>query len=177
MTRQLLLRLILLSTLVGALAAVSVPAAATEIWSGRTFSFTKAASADPNLAVNQDRMTPLVWITRANSQGIYNAYLELDYVHNVSPAGTEWATGDAINHASLVFHNWEEWAITQAGGPPRTVGLNAVVHLIAEDIFVDIVFDSWGQGGIGGAFSYHRGVPQAVPTRPTTWGRIKSLYH
>ena len=172
MIRRLLLQLLSLSTLVGALAAA--PAAATEIWSGRTFSFTKASGADPSLPANQDRMTPVVWITRGNSQGIYNVHLEPAFVHNVSPAGTEWATGDAINHASLVFQPWELWA-TSVGGPPNSVGVNAVVHLIAEDIFVDIVFDTWSQAS-GGGFSYRRGVSQATPARPNTWGRTKSLY-
>jgi hypothetical protein len=174
MTRRLLPRFLLLSTVVGVLAAASTPSVATEIWSGRTFSFTKAAFTDPTLAANQDRLTPLVWITRGNSQGIFNAQVEAAFVHNVSPAGTEWATGDAINHASLTFLPWEQWAISM-GGPPQTPGVNAVVHLISEDIFVDVVFDAWGQAS-GGGFTYRRGVPPATPTRPSTWGRIKSLY-
>jgi hypothetical protein len=55
--------------------------------------------------------------------------------------------------------------------------VNAVVHLKAEDIYIDIVFDSWGTGGTaGGSFAYRRGMPPATPTGKTSWGRIKALY-
>jgi hypothetical protein len=148
------------------------PAAATQVWSGRTLAFSKAAFADPTLATHQDRITPQVWITRGSSQGIYNIHQESAYTHNVSPAGTEWATGDAVNHAALTFRAWEVWA---NGTPPATVGVHAVVHLIAEDIYVDIVFDTWG--GSGGAFSYHRAPdPGLTPSQRDTWGRIKQLF-
>lgn len=146
---------------------------ATEVWSGRTYGFTKAPFGDVNLPANQDRISPLVWITRGGSLGIYNIHDEAGYTHNVSPAGTEWATGDAIYHASLTFAPWEIWA---QANPPATLGVPAVVHLIAEDIYVDISFDLWGAGASGGTFAYRRGLPPAVPTRPTSWGKIKSLY-
>jgi hypothetical protein len=148
--------------------------ATPQIWSGRTFAFSKAANADPTLAVNQDLITPLVWITRGATQGIYNAQSETAYSHLLSPAGTTWATGDAVDYASLTFTSWEAWA---GSNPPATVGLNAVVHLVAEDIYVDIRFDSWGAGLSGGAFSYHRAVdPGATPTEQGTWGALKALY-
>jgi hypothetical protein len=146
-------------------------AGATEIWTGRTYYFFKAPFAVPLNAA--DQISPLVWITRANTQGIYNPRMESIYEHNVSPKGTEWATGDAINHASLVFQPWESWA---AADPPATVGVNACVHLIAEDIYIDIAFASWGAGGTGGYFSYYRAQAPVVPTARTTWGRIKKLY-
>ena len=168
--RSLVLFLALAGTLVAATAQ-----AAPQIWSGRTFAFAKAAGSNPSLAANQDRITPLVWITRGATQGIYNINSEAAYSHFLSPAGTEWATGDAVNHGSLTFADWETWS---GGNPPSTVGVNACVHLIAEDIFVDIKFDSWGTGTSGGgAFAYHRAVqPQGTATEKTTWGAIKSLY-
>lgn len=174
MSRGLLLRCLALSAVVGMVASFPAPASATEIWSGRTFLFSKAPFASPTLATSQDRITPLVWITRANTQGIYNIQFESSYTHLVSPVGTEWATGDAVNHASLTFQPWEVWA---GGSPPAMIGVDAVVHLITEDIYVDIVFDTWGAGSTsGGYFSYHRGQPAAVPAKPSSWGRIKALY-
>ncbi len=173
MSRGLLPGSLVLLGLVG-LIAWSAPAGATEIWSGRTFFFSKAPFADPSISTNQDHITPLVAITRGNTQGIYNAVFESNYVHDVSPSGTAWATGDAVNYASLTFQPWEIWA---GASPPSTVGVNAVVHLITEDIYVDIVFASWGGGPTsGGYFSYYRAPMPAVPARPTTWGRIKALY-
>ena len=165
--------LALLPLLLGLTLRPSVLAAA-EVWSDRTFAFSKAGNADYTLPANQDQITPLVWLTRAGTQGIFNIASELGYTQNVSPAGTEWATGDAINHASLTFHPWQVW---NGNNPPAMLGVNAVVHLIAEDIYIDIRCDGWGVGpGGGGAFSYHRAVQPIVPTLDTSWGRLKTYY-
>ena len=162
---------VLVATLVS---TVARPAVATQVWSGRTFAFTKAANANPALAANQDRITPLVWLTRASTQGIDNARSETLYGAYLSPYGTEWATGDAVNFGSLTFTDWQTWSNSN---PPSTLAVNACVHLIAEDIYLDIRFDSWGAGVAGGgAFAYHRAVQPATPTLGSTWGRIKSLY-
>jgi hypothetical protein len=152
-------------------------AQAAQVWSGRTFTFTKAANADPNLAANQDRITSNVWITRGAVQGIYNIKQEAASSGSLgnSPVDTEWATGDAANYASLTFDTWVGWA---GGFPPGTVGVNAVMHLISEDIYIDVRFNSWGSGALGGgAFSYTRAVaPGATPTDSPTWGALKALY-
>ena len=153
------------------LLAASPCAHAAEVWSGRIYPFTKLPYGDPTNPVNQDRITTQVWLTRANTMGLYNICKETSYAHNLSPKGTEWATGNAVDWASLTFAPWEVWAQMD---PPNTVGVPAVVHLIAEDIYIDITFDSWGQ--LGGMFSYHRAVQPPLPTHRTTWGRIKSLY-
>ena len=161
--------------ILAALSLVSAPLAAnaTEVWTGRTYGFTKLPFANPALAQNQDRITPVVWITRGNTMGIFNIAQEGAYTHNVSPKDTEWATGDAVNHASLTFQNWEDWT---GANPPSTVGVNACVHLISEDIYLDIVFDAFGGGTSGGSFSYRRALPPAVSTDRATWGRVKKLY-
>jgi len=166
--------LVMFTALATVLAAGSAQAA-PQVWSGRTFAFSKASNANPALAANQDRITALVWITRGSTQGIYNAESEGGFTHGLSPAGTEWATGDAVNYASLSFTDWDTW-VNSMGGPPGSVGKNACVHLIADDIYIDIVIDSW-QAVSGGAFSYHRAVSGATPTAIGTWGALKALYH
>ncbi len=171
MLRHLRARFLLASLLLLTTAATSGIAHATQVWSGRTFAFAKAANADFTQAINQDRITPLVWITRGNTMGIFNIAQESAFAMNVSPKDTEWATGDAVNHASLTFKTWQVWT---NNNPPATVGVNAVVHLITDDIYLDIRFDSFGASG--GAFSYHRAVDPATPTTRETWGRIKALY-
>ena len=133
-------------------------AAATEVWSGRTFAFSKAAGADQTLPENQDRITPLVWITRGSTRGIFNIQSEGAYVTNVSPADTDWATGDAVDFASLVFQPWENWANSN---PPGTVGVNAAVHLITEDIYIDIVFDAGAPRARAGVSAWNHGDPGA----------------
>jgi len=139
--------------------------AAPIVWTGPVTTFTKAPFSDPLQAANQDRMTPNVWITRgANSQGIFNAKTELSYAGLISPADTEWATGTTANYGSLTYQTWESWAKSFIGGPPSTVGVNAVLHLISEDIYLDIKFTAWSVGPLGGgpgdgAFSYQRSTP------------------
>lgn len=171
MTRSYALTSLAALALALGLAAAAAPARALEIWSGRTYPFAKADGADWTLAANQDRITPTVWLTRKTTAGLFNIAQEPGY-SSASPAGTEWATGDAVNHASLTFQPWVQWA---QNNPPGTVGVNAVVHLIAADIFIDIRFDSWSALG-GGGFSYSRAVQPVVPTAPRSWGRIKALY-
>lgn len=150
------------------LAQLVVPVAtqAATIWNGPTTNFNKAAGADPTQAANQDRITPNVWITRGSSQGIYNARTESFFTHFFSPQDTEWANGTTANYSSLTYSDWNTWAKLDNGGPPATVGLDAVVHLIAEDIYIDIKFTSWGAAGSGGAFSYQRSTTPLPPTPP-----------
>jgi glucose/arabinose dehydrogenase len=135
---------------------------AATVWTGPTITFTKAGFADPTLPQNQDHLTADVWLTRANTQGIYNAAQESGYdrLNNTSPLNTQWAYGSASNYASLTFTSWYNWA---AAFPPGTVGRPAVVHLISEDIYLDIKFTSFGGATSGGSFSYERSTPADLP--------------
>jgi hypothetical protein len=140
---------------------------AQSVWSGYDFSFTKAAFAPPSLPENQDRITDQVWITRSVNEGIYNAKTDSAF-GLTSPADTEWATYlnnptetiAATNYSNLTFAPW----ITAYGGqsssalPARLTGGNAVMHLITDDIYLDIRFTQWTQGG-GGGFAYDRALP------------------
>ena len=79
---------------------------AQTIWNGPNITFTKAPLADPTLQENQDRITDDVWITRGNSQGLFNASKESS--HSItSPTGTEWAKGTTADIASLNFTPWK----------------------------------------------------------------------
>src|SRR5436190_3669938 len=139
--------------------------AAPTIWNGPNTNFTKANGANPTLAANQDRLTSTVWLTRGASQVLYNANLEAAFSHFASPSGTQWATGFLTNFASLSYTDWNSWAKGVNGGPPTTVGVNAVVHLVADDIYFAIRFNSWASGGAGGSggFSYTRSTPSNIP--------------
>jgi hypothetical protein len=147
-------------------------AGATQVWSGRTHFFQKVNSTDWTLPENQDRITNLVRITRANTQGIFNIAQETDYTSDVSPTDTEWATGNAVDWATLSFAAWEVW---NEAFPPGMVGLDAVVHLITDNIYIDIRFESWTQGPNGGGFSYYR-APDPSLVQPRAWSAIKALY-
>ena len=133
------------------------------MWSGPRVVFTKANGADPKQAANQDRLTSNVWLTRGGSQGLYNIAREAFFSHSVSPADTEWASGTTANYASLKYTDWETWA-RSVGNPPATPGVNAVLHLKTDDIYLDIKFLSWSERAVnGGGFSYERSTPGASP--------------
>lgn len=127
------------------------------VWTGPMTSYSQP-SPDPTQPANQDRLTPDVWITRGLSEGIFNAVTETSYTHFFSPEDTEWADGTTATYSSLSYTNWEAWAKVIHGGPPNTIGVNAVVHLISENIYLDLTFTSWGESSSGG-FSYVRSTP------------------
>lgn len=80
----------------------------------------------------------------------------------MSPADTEWAFGTTAN-IGITFNDWET---TIASSPPDMVGLNMVLHLITDDIYIDIKFLSWASGKSGGygGFSYERSTDQNLGT-------------
>ncbi len=125
------------------------------IYKGPKMTFSKADGADWTLASNQDRITDNVWITRADNQGIFNIAKELSYSSFLSPSGTMWAVGTTSNLNSLVFTSWEQMHNSE---PPTSLNVDLVMHLVEDDIYIDIKFLSWASGGSGGqgGFSYER---------------------
>lgn len=138
---------------------------AATLWTGPATNFVNNAGSDPTQATNQDRLTPDVWITRDTSHGLYNAATESAFAHFLSPQGTEWSDGLLANYASLSYVDWNTWAKGQHLGPFGTVGVNAVVHLVTDDIYLSVTFNSWG--GPGGGFSYARSTPAGANQAPT----------
>jgi len=126
------------------------------IWMGPTVSFSKANGADPNAEANQDRLTDRVWITRGNDGGqIYNAVVESNYNQANSPVGTEWAEGNIEDWETLSYQKFRATVVR----PKNVVGKTLVVHLIEEDIYLQVAFSSWAQGKAGG-FAYDRSSPE-----------------
>jgi len=146
------------------LALAAFPARAATVWNGPLTSFTKLDGTDATLAANQDRLTSDVWLTRNSSQGLYNAESESGFTHFDSPVGTEWANGTLANYATLTYTNWNSWAKGVNAGPPSTVGVDAVLHLIPDDVYLSVKFTSWSAGGSGGGFSYLRSTPVPEPS-------------
>ncbi len=131
--------------LVAALLLNSVTKAGT-IWNGPAITFTNVSPTDVDL------ITSNVQITRGSLQGIYNAATESFFTHFFSPQGTEWADGTTAN-TNVTYTDWNTWAKVLHSGPPSTVGINAVVHLVTDDIYLDVTFLSWP---VGGGFVYQR---------------------
>jgi hypothetical protein len=124
------------------------------IWNGPLLTYNQP-SPNPTQASNQDRITPDVWLTRAASKGLFNAFSETNATA-LSPANTEWAFGSLSNYASLNYSNWLAWLNGQS--PTTLVGQQAVLHLISDDIYISIKFTFWSAGGSGG-FAYQRSTP------------------
>jgi hypothetical protein len=143
----------------------NVASAEPLVYTGHSLRFEKDAFADPTLAASQDRILADVAITRGNSRGLFNVAQEDAFVDNFSPAGTEWAfsnnnpvaTLSASNWAALTFDDWQ----TSLGGAgslgAAILDGSAVLHLLDQDIYLDIEFTDWGTGsGAGGRFAYDR---------------------
>ena len=170
-----------LATLVGAaLLAPCVPAAADPIvWNGASITFTKPDFADPELPVNQDRLTNHVWLTRRNVGPLFNIFVESFPDDFTSPLDTEWAFGPtqpgnpgpiaASNYANLVFAPFVP-ALNLAVGRNILDYGPGVLHLISDDIYLDITFTSWTRGmeRSGGGFSYIRTTPDRPVPEPAS---------
>ena len=132
---------------------VSKLVVAQTTWNGPTMTFTKTDNADPTLAANQDQITSNVWLTRGNSGGqLYNAKTESDSSKSTSPDDTQWALGTTSNIGTLTFSTFRG-----TSKPQDAVGQNMVLHLVTDDIYIDIKITSWTSGrNSGGGFSYER---------------------
>lgn len=132
---------------------VSKLVVAQTTWNGPTMTFTKTDNADPTLAENQDQITSNVWLTRGNSGGqLYNAKTESDSSKSTSPDDTQWALGTTSNIGTLTFSTFRG-----TSKPQDAVGQNMVLHLVTDDIYIDIKITSWTSGSnSGGGFSYER---------------------
>ncbi len=125
-------------------------------WTGPEITFALPDGSDHRTAENQDRLTDNVIITRSVLGGqIFNFVTETAALQGSSPEGTEWALGRLADVENLTFAPFRD-----AIGKPRDVieGAELVLHLIEDDIFIDVTFTSWSQDRRGG-FSYIRSTP------------------
>lgn len=149
--------------------------AAPIIWTAPLVEFSKAAFGDPSDEANQDFLTDDVILTRDVTKGIFNIAQESEFegkgLTSPSPIGTEWAVGKAEDFESLSFQPWA--ALTEMN-PPGLVGQDLTLHLIDDDIYLDLRFTAWGIGSsAGGSFSYVRAsVPEPSGTGLLALGLI-----
>ena len=122
------------------------------IWTGSLLTFEKADSADPSDPENQDAITDLVVLTRGDSNSLFNVVIE-ESATSSSPLGTEWSKGTTAELDGLKFDTLKGSMSNQMNNLP---GTDLVLHLIDENIYIDVTFLSWSSGDSGGGFSYER---------------------
>ncbi len=123
------------------------------VWDGSQITFTKQNFDDPSLESSQDRITDLVWLTRGNNGGqLYNAKTESNSSKSTSPDDTRWAFGTTSSLGSLTFSTFRG-----TSKPRNAVGKDMVLHLVTDNIYIDIKITSWTSGNnSGGGFTYTR---------------------
>jgi hypothetical protein len=149
-------------------------AVAQTVWSGLTKTVFKPSFADHTLPENQDVLTANVIFTRHQfGGGLINIAAEDLYTSFVSPLDTEWAT-DFTTDETIAATNWQalesaeaftSWIEAFGGtGTQGTLiaGRAAVVHLITDDIYLDLQFESFLPGQ-GNSYTYVRAEPLEPP--------------
>ena len=135
---------------------VEVDVSTLTLWEGTPITFTKDNGADPTQSENQDRISDNVWLTRGDVGILFNAFSESAASNGSSPAGTEWAQGTFDDLETIEFTNFR--AACPGEKPKNVVGIPMVMHLIQDDVYIEIIITSWAQGKVGG-FTYERSTP------------------
>ena len=145
-----------------------------EIWNGNFIEFEKDSLADWTLEENQDRITDNVWLTRKNIRGIYNIAQENGFSHlNGSPIDTEWAFGTTAEYDQLFYEPWSSAIDSMVN---LMIGEDMVIHLITDDIYIDIKVLDWGITQAGGGYMlYERATENTLSTQYSVISEI-SLY-
>ena len=144
-------------TLVAAVCSFASVSNAETVFSGLDYSYHYAGFGDLALEENQDRITDNVWIVRGTIRGIFNIAQEPAYQGSgssgPSPTGTMWAFGTTADYDTL---SYTTWADLHDGFPLALMDTNVVVHLVDDDIYIDLMFTQWEGNGNGGEFAYSR---------------------
>ncbi len=143
------------------------------IWTGPKITFEKEGSDNPLLAAHQDRITDLVWLTRDNENVLFNAKTQTqapDDGYN-SPQDTRWAEGTTANLSSLTFSDFKSAAPKNSLNRPQVkdmVGKDYVLHLVTDNIYIDVKILTWKTRSEGAGFSYERSTNQNLSSKTTT---------
>lgn len=136
---------------------------AQTIWTGPDVTFTRGSNVNHLLPSNHDTLTGNVIIARSNAGGIFNLATESSFTMATSPAGTEWAVGTTANISTLTFQNWLN-AIGGSGSGGVPLNQDMVLHLIADNIYIDIKFTAWATKNAGSGYTYVRSSPASAPS-------------
>ena len=118
----------------------------------------KPSGANHTLPANQDHLTANVVLTRGNTQGMINILQEASFTSS-SPADT--LLGDCAQQSrrhdrshQLGDARFTTWSAAYANNVSANIlNHDAVVHLVTDDVYLDLGFTSFQGGGSGGGFA------------------------
>jgi len=136
------------------------------LWTGPTTNFSGGSASPPSPA---DVIIPgAVSLTRTLNNWLYNTNVDACAACAAgTPSDTEWAFGALSDYASLSYQTMD--VLRDASTPDfASVILSGpmVLHLINENIYIQVTFTSWPQHFVG-TFAYTRSTPAAVAPTPT----------
>ncbi len=125
--------------------------------------FTKP-DGDSGDAAEQDCITESVCIARGVNGPLFNAVTEDAAVPGgcatTSPAGTRWAAGSCVTGP----RDFQTSFPAATGCSPRSaIGATLCLHVVAEDLYFDVLFSSYSGGDSGGGFAYTRTLVEGGP--------------
>lgn len=140
-------------------------------WTGSTTSFSHSPGGPPDQWTSNHTGADSVnnvWISRGARQALFNAAAEPGWNAGYSPSNTMWvvASGPLTSANTLTYDTFAN-AVGQPGNSPgRSVGQTFFVHILPDDIYLQLTLTEWGNND-GGSFSYDRTTPAAVTPPPT----------
>jgi hypothetical protein len=120
---------------------------------GNTVSFTKT-----DFGSEVDNVSDTVHLTRGDNQSIFNAVDEAGFnaLTQSSPTNTEWNLYGWADLSDIRTRSYGSFVSTLDGAVgANVVGTELVMHIISEDRYFKVKFNSWTQN-VGGGFSYDR---------------------
>jgi hypothetical protein len=154
------------AALLALIAFVATSAHATPtIWSGPNTNYTQTVAHPTDVLI-----PGTVSLGRGQNFWLFNANVESGAATG-TPSDTEWAFGAIANFSSLSYQPFSSLRNGNINGQLLTGGPGngprpMVVHLINQDIYLQLTFSAWGQHGAG-SFSYTRSTPAVVGPTPS----------
>jgi hypothetical protein len=134
---------------------VSPSSDAAILWTGTNVTWTKS------VATPSDTIVPgSVVLTRGTREVLYNIAAGETNTGVLSPKDTGWAFGTLANFSTLHYQTME--SLRNLNLAARILNQPMVLHLTNEDIYISIMFTTWGRFG-SGTVSYTRSTPAAAP--------------
>ncbi|MEZ5047641.1 MAG: hypothetical protein R2831_11695 [Chitinophagaceae bacterium] len=142
------------------------------IWDSGSLTFVRTSASQ------QDCIVPSTCLARQNTGVIYNAVDQTGgggQGCNFTPSNTEWAYGEISDWNTLMYAPLYQ---TISCAPPSMVNNPMVLHLINEDIYLQVTFTYWAMmAGGGGDFTYTRTTGPSITNSTLTVNTFLQGYY